>query len=60
MIKLGVGVVRDKNGKPKFDNPANLSEHEKAAFRQVLTASDLAKMTTDEKKGLGYGHHAND
>lgn len=50
---FGLGIVRDKNGKPKFDDLDNMPEGYKMAYRHMLTADDKAKLSPEEKQKLG-------
>lgn len=50
---FGIGIVRDKNGKPKFDDIDALPEPFKMAYRRALTVADVAKLTADERRKLG-------
>ena len=46
------GIVRDKNGKPKFDDPENAPEEMKA----MLTDRDIELLSDNELQALGLIH----
>ena len=50
---FGIGVVRDKHGKPKFGDLDALSPEYKMAYRHMLTDEDKAKLTPEERQKLG-------
>lgn len=50
--RVSFGLVRDKNGKPKFDDPANVPDQIKA----MLTDDDIAKLSDAELAALGLTH----
>ena len=47
-----VGIVRDKNGKPKFDNPENAPPEMKV----MLTDADIALLSDMELRALNLMH----
>lgn len=46
-----VGIVRDKNGKPRFDDPASAPPQMLA----MLTDADILKLSDDEISLMGLG-----
>lgn len=46
------GIVRDKNGVPKFDDPKNASQ----AMKNMLTDDDLRRMDPQLVARLGLTH----
>ena len=44
------GIVRDKNGKPRIDNPADVPQ----ALRDTFTDDDLLKMDQQEIELMGF------
>lgn len=47
-----VGIVRDSNGKPKFDDPENAP----AEMKAMLTDADIAHLSDDELRKLNLTH----
>jgi len=43
------GIVRDRNGKPKFDDPSNVPQ----AIKEMLTIRDIQLLSPEERQALG-------